>query len=56
LKINAKPCIQSTSKLGNGFSIDGGGTGYTFQADSDFPTNIVLLDGVVEIQDENTKG
>jgi hypothetical protein len=35
--------------------MDGKGTGYNFQADSDFPTDIVLLDGVVEIQDESYK-
>jgi hypothetical protein len=32
--------------------MDGSGTGYNFQADTDFPTDVVLLDGIVEIQSE----
>jgi hypothetical protein len=32
--------------------MDGGGTGYNFRADSDFPSDVILLDGIVEIQDE----
>jgi hypothetical protein len=36
-------------------SMDGKGTGYNFLADSDFPTDIVLLDSSVEIQDEKFK-
>jgi hypothetical protein len=35
--------------------MDGKGTGYNFQVDSDFPTDVVLLDGIVEIQDETYK-
>jgi hypothetical protein len=35
--------------------MDGGGTGYMFQVDNDFPTDIVLLDGVVEITNEKSK-
>jgi len=30
--------------------MDGHGTGYNFQTDTDFPTGVVLLDGIVEIQ------
>jgi hypothetical protein len=36
-------------------SMDGGGTGYMFQTDSDFPTDVLLLDGIVEIQSEKFK-
>ena len=35
--------------------MDGGGTGHNFLTDSDFPTDMVLLDAVVEIQDEKFK-
>jgi hypothetical protein len=35
--------------------MDAGGTGYMFQTDTDFPTDVVLLDGVVEIQDTTFK-
>jgi hypothetical protein len=36
-------------------SMDGGGTGYNFLVDADFPTDIVLLDSIVEMQDEKFK-
>jgi hypothetical protein len=36
-------------------SMDGGGTGYNFMADSDFPTDVVLLDSIVQIGDEKNK-
>jgi hypothetical protein len=36
-------------------SMDGGGTGYAFQSDGDFPTDITILSGVVEIQSEKFK-
>jgi hypothetical protein len=35
--------------------MDGGGTGYNFRADSDFPTDITLLDGIVEIHNNEGK-
>ncbi|QDS68679.1 hypothetical protein FKW77_002226 [Venturia effusa] len=43
---------NSTSKLGNSPSMDGGGTGYQFKTDTDFPTDITLLDGIVEIHNK----
>ncbi|KAE9991312.1 hypothetical protein EG327_000153 [Venturia inaequalis] len=46
---------NSTSKLGNSPSMDGGGTGYQFRTDTDFPTDITLLDGIVEIHNKEGK-
>ncbi|KAF2663351.1 hypothetical protein BT63DRAFT_461460 [Microthyrium microscopicum] len=41
---------NSTTKVGSGMSMDPGGTGHNFLVDTDFPTDVTLLDGVVEVQ------
>jgi hypothetical protein len=35
--------------------MDGDGTGYNFRSDSDFPSDVTLLDGIVEIHDKDGK-
>lgn len=46
---------NSTVKVGNGNSMDKGGTGYQYMVDSDFPADVTVLDTISELQDENFK-
>lgn len=47
--------LQATKKVGNGLSMDKGGTGYQYMVDDDFPRDITALETASELQDENFK-